>query len=789
MYDNTIAFTNLRKNIVPEASEENLKNNYFLKDDIGNGFSFISNKENFLNKIKNVFGNETLKTGLLYYCSSSYLNSVKNNIRNAYNNFENNKKEQIKYLKEYTENSVNNINLLNELETLIKEYSEDIKNDFEELKSSVKKTYNDYIDNINNLLVEENKNSKIKNIEIDVSNYKNAIDSLFNDFDVSSDYIIELSELFVKFCETLQENIYQLRRENTKEEIAKIEKNILDDINNNYADNSYIENGLNNKISSINNRIGKEPLKELKNELELEMSSFKNSYKTNYYTISSSVINDFKNNLTKIENSFLSKIENVVSSCVSNGHNAKSNFDTNVEYIQSKFSENISDGKNSLLSKLNDVLSKMSEYISNVEDTLNECINTYSFEGDFNKLKDDAVSNIELDQKIYTNIIGTIGRYGTTENSFGETKWVLDNKQEIENNYLANLKKTQNQVKQMVDNEYTNAVNNINSATNSYLNILSGIKNDFTDDSKEICQSKNLCINSLDSIEKIINNLNITTSTTQYTNKYYVYANVLLDGDENNYVLDENLWQNYMNEKDTIRAENSAAAKECLLNNAVDSSDVDSEDGINSIYDKNLNKINSEIDKVKNDINNFKDTIIKSLTTEYNSYVISTNDAYNNISQNIIEKLYISNNSIIKSINSYINDLKSNLEKESQTIKNKFNSEIKKEELSEAKSEASEIKLYSQNNADTLSTSKAVNFNGYINYYKNSRSINLLEQFNNSIASTKIEVIQNEKNDIEEAELWLKNKQKELLGFNSGYLNNDVYRQAMELLREINKNL
>lgn len=775
MSDSYNSFVNLRKNIVPEASEEVLKKDYFLKDDIGNGFSFVSNKEKYLKEIDSIF---TSSNGLNYYISDSYIKDIERTINDYKKNFETNKERQINILTEYK----NIDNFYNKISIIESDYEKKINNKVSELKSNVLKLLSKYQGQIVKIKAEENENSSLNKVEINTTDYygriNNNLDSLDDNNELSV-YIDKICKLYNKYGEDLQKIVYTLRSNNTESEINDAKKEIENSIIGS-TDNIYVDQRLKDKILNIKNRLNKENSLALFNELSEEINFFKDNYQISRTVISSGVINNFKNKLNSINNNFSKTIDILTKESLDNGKGIKKGFDVELDYIKNRYINDISNIKNDTQSKINIIILELSSYLDSINSKITDDLSKNGFIEIAIEAKKELDSNLEIERDSYIKSIGVINSGGSTGDESSDSKYFIDDKETIETEYKNSLKNAQNNIKQIIDDEFSYLKFNINTTITNYLRTLTNIRNQFTNENSNIMSLKNKCINSLNEIEKFINNLNITTTTTSKTNPYYVYVNMILGGDG----LNESIWQNYMDIKDDIRKENSAAVKEYLLNNS-----DGIEDGINIIYNKSLYDIDDKINTSETNIRNFENNVTNSISLDYPAVVVETTRAYENVMQNINNKYISKNNSIVSEINSFIDLQKQNLANLFNEIENNFIVSKYQNLLKNERNKLDSITESIKYDLSVFTNEENININNYINMYKNKKSTELLEEFENNILAISNELKKRSSDKIDEANSWLIDIQKKVLGYDSCYFINNNYLEAIDLLYAINKKI
>lgn len=768
-------FVNLRKNIVPEASEEVLKEKYYLRNDVGNGFSFASNKEKYLKEIDNVFNS---KNGFNYYTDNAYIKNIERTINNYKDDFEKNKERQISVLSEYK----NVDNFYNKLSDIESDYEKKINNRVDELKESVFKLLYKYQSQILKIKKEENENSSLNKLTISTSDYYDKINKHLDKLDDNKDlgdYIDRMYELYNKFGVDLQKVVYTLRNNNVNSEIDNAKKEIENSVVG-VGDNVYIDQRLKHKISDVKKRINKEDPIVLFNELSSEINFFKENYQINKTTISSGTVRNFKNKLNSINNSFSKTIDTLTSESLDSGKKIKENFDIELGYINNRYTNDISNIKNDIQSEINGVILDLTTYLENCNSKIQTDLSKNGFVEIAEKAETELTSNLEIERDTYINTIGTINANGTTRYETSDSNYFLDSKKEIETEYTTSLRNAQNNTKQTIDGDFSYLKSNINRAITSYLNNLVNIRNQYINEKSSVVIAKNECIESLNEIENFINGLNITTKTTMDANPYYVYANRIL-GEEN--TLDESVWKGYMNIKDEIRKENSASVKEYLLNNS------DEEEGINVIYDKNLSNIDNKIKTVETNINNFGNSVINSVSIVYPTVVIETTRACENIIQNITDKAISKNNVVISEINNFIDTQRQNIVYAFNEIKNDFVVSKYQDILENERNKLNSIIESVKYDLNIFTNDENININNYVNMYKNKKSVNLLKEFENNIKAISNELKKKSSDKVEEANEWLIDMQKKLLGYDSCYFINENYLEAIDVLYTINKKI
>lgn len=769
-------FVNLRKNIVPEASEETLKENYYLRNDVGNGFSFVSNKEKYLKEIDNIFNS---KNGFNYYVGNGYIKNIERTINNYKDDFEKNKERQISILSEYK----NVDNFYNKLSKIENDYEKKINNRVDELKESVYKLLYKYQSQILKIKKEENENSSLNKFTINTSEYYDKINSHLDELDDNKDlgdYIDRMYELYNKFGVDLQEIVYILRSNNVNSEIDNAKKEIENSIIG-VGDNVYIDQRLKHKILDVKKRINKEDPLVLFNELSSEINFFKENYQINKTTISSGTIRNFKNKLNSINNNFSKIVDTLTTESLDNGKKIKENFDIELEYINNRYTNDINNIKNDIQSEINGVILDLTTYLENCNSKIQTDLSKNGFVEISEKAETELTSNLEIERDTYINTIGIINANGTTRYEASDSKYFLDSKNETETDYTTSLRNAQNNTKQIIDSNFSYLKNNINRVITNCLNNLINIKNQFINERSNVIVAKNKCIESLNEIESFINNLNITTKTNMDTNPYYVYANRIL-GEEN--ALDESVWQNYMSVKDEIRKENSASVKEYLLN-----SPNETEYGINVIYDKNLSNIDNKIKSTEIDLNNFGNNVVDSVSLVYPTIVIETTRACENLIQNITDKAISKNNIVISEINNFIDTQRQNIAYAFNEIKNDFVVLKYQDILESEKNKLNSIIESVKYDLNIFTNDENIYINNYVNMYKNKKSVNLLKEFENNIKAISNELKKKSSDKVEEANEWLIDMQKKLLGYDSCYFTNENYLEAIDVLYTINKKI
>lgn len=769
-------FVNLRKNIVPEASEEVLKEKYYLRNDIGNGFSFVSNKEKYLKEIDNVFSS---KNGFNYYTNNTYIKNIERTINNYKDDFEKNKERQISILSEYK----NVDDFYNKLSDIENDYEKKINNRIDELKESVFKLLYKYQSQILKIKKEENENSSLNKFTISTNEYYDKINNHLDELDDNKDlgdYIDRMYELYNKFGVDLQKVVYTLRSNNVNSEIDNAKKEIENSVVG-VGDNIYIDQRLKHKISDVKKRINKEDPLVLFNELSSEINFFKENYQINKTTISSGIVRNFKNKLNSINNSFSKTVDTLTAESLDNGKKIKEDFDIELGYINNRYTNDISNIKNDIQSEINGVILDLTTYLESCNSKIQTDLSKNGFVEIAEKAETELTSNLEIERDTYINTIGAINANGTTRYETSDSKYFLDSKNEIETEYTTSLRNAQSNTKQTIDGDFSYLKSNINRTTTNYLNNLVNIKNQYINEKSNVVVAKNKCVESLNEIESFINGLNITTKTTMGTNPYYVYANRIL-GEEN--ALDESVWQNYMSIKDEIRKENSASVKEYLLNNP-----DEEEYGINVIYDKNLSSIDNKIKSTEVDINNFGNNVINSVSLVYPAVIIETTRACENIIQNITDKAISKNNVVISEINNFIDTQRQNITYAFNEIKNDFVVSKYQDILENERNKLNSIIESVKYDLNIFTNDENININNYINMYKNKKSVNLLKEFENNIKAISNELKKKSSDKVEEANEWLIDMQKKLLGYDSCYFINENYLEAVDVLYTINKKI